>query len=91
MLLFNEAISALGLVELPLYGRKFTWSNMQQSPLLERLDWFFSSISWTNNFPGTSVSTLIMETSYHVPCLISIKIDIPAGRIFRFEKLPNGT
>jgi exonuclease III len=38
MLLFNEAISNLGLVELPLKGRKFTWSNMQQDPLLERLD-----------------------------------------------------
>jgi hypothetical protein len=38
MLLFNEAISNLGLVELPLKGRKFTWSNMQQDPLIERLD-----------------------------------------------------
>jgi exonuclease III len=43
MLLFNEAISNLGLVELPLKGRKFTWSNMQQEPLQERLDWFFTS------------------------------------------------
>ena len=83
MLLFNEAISALGLVELPLYGRKFTWSNMQQSPLLERLDWFFSSISWTNNFSGTSVSTLTMETSYHVPCLVSVTTDIPKGLVFQ--------
>jgi hypothetical protein len=38
MLLFNEAISNLCLVELPLKGRKFTWSNIQQAPLLERLD-----------------------------------------------------
>jgi exonuclease III len=38
MLLFNEAISNLGIIELPLKGRKFTWSNMQQDPLLERLD-----------------------------------------------------
>ena len=45
MLLFNEAISKLGLIELPLKGRKYTWSNMQQDPLLERLDWFFTSDS----------------------------------------------
>jgi hypothetical protein len=38
MLLFNEAISNLGIIELPLKGRKFTWSNMQSSPLLEKLD-----------------------------------------------------
>jgi len=47
MLLFNEAMSALGLVELPLYGKKFTWTNKQPSPLLERLNWFFTSSSWT--------------------------------------------
>ena len=43
MLLFNNAISMLGLVELPLKGKRFTWSNKQFSPLLERLDWFFTS------------------------------------------------
>jgi hypothetical protein len=43
--LFNEAISALGLVELPLKGKCYTWSNKQHPPLLERLDWFFTSVS----------------------------------------------
>jgi hypothetical protein len=33
--LFNEIISHLGLIELPLKGRYFTWSNMQDSPLLQ--------------------------------------------------------
>lgn len=45
MYLFNNAISSLGLVELPLKGRRFTWSNKHLSPLLERLDWFFTSVS----------------------------------------------
>jgi hypothetical protein len=55
MLLFNEAISNLSLVELPLKGRKFTWSNMQQTPLLERLDWFFTSTAWTNTYSSSLV------------------------------------
>jgi hypothetical protein len=38
MLIFNEAISNLGLIELPMEGRIFTWSNMQNDPLLEKLD-----------------------------------------------------
>ena len=38
MFMFNEAISALGLVELPLTGRKYTRTNKQNPPLLERLD-----------------------------------------------------
>lgn len=37
MLIFNDIISSLGLLEIPLKGRSFTWSNMQASPLLERL------------------------------------------------------
>jgi hypothetical protein len=36
--LFNSIISHLGLIELPLKGRAFTWSNMQDSPLLQQID-----------------------------------------------------
>jgi exonuclease III len=43
MFLFNEIIGHLGLLELPLKGRRYTWSNMQREPLLEQLDWFFTS------------------------------------------------
>jgi len=50
MFSFSEAISALGVVELPLLGRKFTWSNKKLSPLLETLDWLFPSNSWTSFF-----------------------------------------
>uniref|UniRef100_A0A8R7P055 Endonuclease/exonuclease/phosphatase domain-containing protein n=1 Tax=Triticum urartu TaxID=4572 RepID=A0A8R7P055_TRIUA len=31
--IFNEIIGHLGLLELPLKGRSFTWSNMQDSPI----------------------------------------------------------
>lgn len=41
MLLFNEAISFLGLIELPLKGKRFMWTNKQESLLGKRLDWFF--------------------------------------------------
>lgn len=85
MLIFNDALSSLGLIELPLYGRKFTWSNKQPAPLLERLDWFFTSSSWTTAYPEISVSTLIMQTSDHWPCNISISTSIPRSKIFRFE------
>jgi hypothetical protein len=39
----NSIISNLGLQEIPLKGRKYTWSNMQQDALLEQLDWCFTS------------------------------------------------
>lgn len=85
MLLFNEAISALGLVELPLKGQRYTWTNKQHPPLLERLDWFFTSSSWTTCYPNTVVTALAMETLDHVPCLVIVSTDIPKGNILRFE------
>lgn len=40
-LVFNRIISHLGLIELPIKGISFTWSNMQAEPLMEQIDWFF--------------------------------------------------
>lgn len=73
---FNDAVSALGLIELPLKG-KCLWTNKQHPPLLERLDWFFTS--------ACCAFSLTAETSDHVPCLISISTAIPKTHIFRFE------
>jgi hypothetical protein len=85
MLIFNEAISNLGLIELPLMGKRFTWSNMQQDPLLEKLDWFFTSASWTSSFPSTFVHSLTKPTSDHVPCVVTIGTNIPKSNLFRFQ------
>jgi len=38
MMMFNSAISALGVVEIAVHGRKFIWTNKQHPPLMERLD-----------------------------------------------------
>lgn len=85
MLQFNDAISSLGIVEIPIHGRRHTWTNKQNPPLLERLDWFFSSQSWTLSYPNSAAHSLIMEVSDHWPCVIEIKTDIPKGKAFRFE------
>lgn len=55
MNLFNELILDLDLVEIPFNGRNFTWSNMQADPLMVKLDWVFTSSSWTLSFPATFV------------------------------------
>jgi hypothetical protein len=84
-MVFNDAIGHLGLVELPLKGRAFTWSNMQANPLLEQLDWFFTSVNWTTSFPNTQVVPLAKITSDHIPCNVVIDTKIPKATIFRFE------
>jgi hypothetical protein len=85
MLAFNNAISNLRLVELPLRGCKYTWTNKQQNPLLERLDWFFTSNAWTSMMPNKFVTGLVRDISDHTPCVISASTNIPRPRVFKFE------
>jgi hypothetical protein len=83
--LFNEIIGHLGLLELPLKGRRYTLSNMQREPLLEQLDWFFTSQNWISVYPNTMVLPLAKKGSDHVPCVVNIDTNIPKDKIFRFE------
>jgi hypothetical protein len=85
MLMLNEVISAPSWVEIPLYGRKYTWYNKKTSPLLERLDWFFTSTRWTLAYPNTPACALTMEPSDQAPCVISIINSIPKAKVFHFE------
>ena len=85
MFIFNEIIGHLGLPELPIKGREYTWSNMQDSPLLEQLDWFFTSANCIDSYPMTQVLPLARTTFDHVPCLVTISTSIPNAHIFRFE------
>jgi exonuclease III len=85
MFMFNEAISALGLNEVEIVGRKYTWSNQQSPPLLEKIDWVFTNTAWINSFPNTSAKALNMQPSDHCPCVVSISTNIPKANIFRLE------
>jgi hypothetical protein len=85
MINFNLAISQLGLLEIPLKGQAFTWSNMQRHPLLEKLDWCFVSQAWSVNFPATSALSLPRGTSDHSPWMVNVQINVPKPPIFRFE------
>jgi hypothetical protein len=85
MFTFNQLIDHLGLLEIPIKGRAFTWSNMQHNHLLEQLDWFFSSPPWITAFPNTLVTVLSKPTSDHAPCLVSVDTVIPKAQLFRFE------
>ena len=87
MLAFSEAISNHTLIEIPLKGKNYTWSNMQDASLLEKLDWCFTSEAWTLNFPSTFADPLDKTTSGHVPIMIKICTSIPGSNSFRFENV----
>jgi exonuclease III len=74
---FNSIIQEHDLGEVPLKGKSYTWSNMQDNPLLEKLDCVFTSHNWTVSFPNTLASPMARLGSDHVPILIQIGTDIP--------------
>ena len=85
MFTFNDFIRQQMLTEIPIKGRSYTWSNMQQNPLLEQLNWVFTSLNWTASFPNTIVNPLGRPVSDHTPCSVVIQTTIPKSKIFRFE------
>ena len=58
---------------------------MQDLPLLEKLDWIFTSANWSINFPNTLAYPLARVSSDHIPIHIQVGSDIPKASIFRFE------
>jgi hypothetical protein len=85
MLVFNDIIHQLGWIELPLKGRSYTWSNMLDQPLMQQLDWFFTSPAWTLSYPNTIVLPLAKSVSDHTPCKVQIGTHILKATLFRFE------
>jgi hypothetical protein len=85
MLQFNAVISNLRLVELQLIGTKYTWTNNQESLLLECLDCFFASVSLMTCYPSSIVKTMSWDTFDHCPCLIIMSTHIPKAKVFKFE------
>lgn len=58
---------------------------MQDTPLLEKLDWFFTSSSWVLSYPNTTVKVLGRPLSDHVPYVVTVGNHIPRASIFQFE------
>lgn len=73
------------MIEVPFEGKHYTWSNMQDDPLLEKHDWVFTSASWSLTFPATKVQTLSRPVSDHIPYTLVIGTVIPKSSWFHFE------
>ena len=53
--LFNSIINTLGLREIYMSGGKYTWTNNQAHPTLEKLDRILMSEDWEDMYPLVSV------------------------------------
>ena len=58
---------------------------MQEDPLLEQIDWCFTSTNWITHYPNTLMLPLSKPTSDHIHCMVQIDTVIPKANVFRFE------
>nr|CAD1838628.1 unnamed protein product [Ananas comosus var. bracteatus] len=85
ILQFGELINDIGLLDVPLLNRSFTWSNGRRNHTLERLDCELISNSWRHQFPNSALRALPRPTSDHTPLILSAYTFIPSASLFRFE------
>ena len=55
---FRRTVASLGLQDLHLHRRCFTWSNERESPTLVRLDRMLVSVDWDEKFPNAHLRGL---------------------------------
>jgi hypothetical protein len=84
---FNDFISECGLLDIPLEGGLFTWSNNRDVPAMSKIDRFLFSPAWADHFGLINQIRVPRLLSDHFP----IRLD--CGRIdggkspFRFENM----
>ncbi|XP_058111123.1 uncharacterized protein LOC131254135 [Magnolia sinica] len=67
---FSDWIQSEQLIDLPLLGAKFTWSNERANPTFSRLDRSLLSSEWIDSFPSSKQFALPRTTSDHSPLLL---------------------
>ena len=84
--IFNNIISTYELIDIPMTGGRFTWSNNHADPTLERLDRFLMSKDWEDCFPEVYVFKLPRELSDHNPLILSTQRAVQHRKLsFKFE------
>lgn len=82
---FNEFIVEHDLIDLPLKGARYTWSNGQANPIMCRLDRFLISSSFEQHYPLVTQLAKARPTSDHIPLLLDIFDPSWGPSPFRFE------
>uniref|UniRef100_A0A2N9FE24 Reverse transcriptase domain-containing protein n=1 Tax=Fagus sylvatica TaxID=28930 RepID=A0A2N9FE24_FAGSY len=84
---FSEFIFSLGLMDIPLEGGKFTWSNNYESPAMSRIDRFLYSGDWEDRYPTVVQKRPPKLLSDHFPILLESGKFLRGKRPFRFENM----
>ncbi|XP_020094103.1 uncharacterized protein LOC109714089 [Ananas comosus] len=71
ILLFRETVNDIGLIDLPLLNKSYTWSNGRRTPTLERLDRAFISHDWVRDF----LASLFNHVCGRIKCVVLYSFD----------------
>ena len=84
---FSEFIFSLGLMDIPLEGGKFTWSNNWEIPAMSCIDRFIFSGEWEDRYPTVVQKRLPKLLLDHFPILLESGKFMRGKRPFRFENM----
>jgi exonuclease III len=82
---FRRALDECELMELSLQNRRYTWSNVRESPTLVRLDRAFYTAEWEVAFPNFALSALATGASNHCPLILNHCDCVATKASFKFE------
>ncbi|WVZ78922.1 LOW QUALITY PROTEIN: hypothetical protein U9M48_026563 [Paspalum notatum var. saurae] len=90
---FRRFVNDHELKEIPLIGRRYTWSNEQEAPTLVKLDRVLCTSDWEDIFPDCILQSQASQISDHCPLLLGLKEGRRGKMRFHFEsfwtKLPD--
>uniref|UniRef100_A0A2N9G4U0 Reverse transcriptase domain-containing protein n=1 Tax=Fagus sylvatica TaxID=28930 RepID=A0A2N9G4U0_FAGSY len=84
---FSDFISNLGLLDPPLEGGSFTWSNNRGNPSMSRIDRFLFTTDWDGCFSLIWQKRLCRLLSDHSPIMLDCGDGHWGRRLFRFENM----
>lgn len=82
---FRRFVNEMELKEIPLLGRRYTWSNERASPTLVKLDRVLCTSDWEDIFPDCVLQSQETEISDHCPLVLGLKDSVQGKRRFHFE------
>ena len=82
---FRRFVNEMELKEIPLLGRRYTWSNERASPTLVKLDRVLCTTDWEDLYPNCILQSHATEMSDHCPLVLGLKVGVKGRRRFHFE------
>ncbi|KAL4369078.1 hypothetical protein GQ457_05G035620 [Hibiscus cannabinus] len=82
---FNEFIDTCNLVEVPLVGRKVTWTGAGKKKKRSKIDRFLVDINWLQGKTYAVVNSLLRNISDHVSILLSTENTNLGSRPFKLS------